>query len=538
MKTKRNLFSLRSVLPAAVFCVTAFAQATTFTWDGTDNAPWSDAKWSDGVSSGINWVNGGGNDAVVNSGDVWSPIGISANSLTIGDGIGGGNSASARFATNNAFWGINTITINSDGYLAGSANTTSHLLTVNLNGGTIGGGDNGGDAAFYGIIALHGPVNVNGGANTSTISTTGGGVLLVGPTAGQPTEFNVADGAADVDLLVSGNLVHKTFGDSEKLLKTGAGTMVLSGTNAYQGGTTVNAGTLSIRGGSAMSSTGGVTINGGTLEVVQTLGGGGGDYNWYWGVDSTEIKTGGKLTINSHSHILNLTLSGGELGSTGVDPVHGYGGWVLDDSTTVTGGVTSIISAQEVNAANGGFNVTSGSTLDVTGTITGGSVTKSGDGTMTISGNSTYTGATLVSAGTLLVNGQLGNTAVTVGSNGTVGGSGSIAGSLHFEDGALLTVNLADPLSITGSVTFANFGFDDLINFDVETVAVGTYTLLSGSNFNFANVENFGLGNALTRLDGKLAYFDSGSLQVIVIPEPSSALLGGLGLLALLRRRR
>jgi autotransporter-associated beta strand protein len=234
---------------AALTCAAlggAVVHAATFTWDGTNNAPWSDARWSDGVNSAINWVNGGTNDAVVNSGDVWSPIQISANSLTIGDGVGDPNSASARFATNNAFWGITTITINSDGYLAGSANTTSHLLTVNLNGGTIGGGDNGGDAAFYGVIALHGPVNVNGGAVTSTISTTGGGVLLVGPTAGTPTEFNVADGAAAVDLLVSGNLVHKPFGDSEALLKTGAGKMVLSGTNAYQGPTTVSGGILSI----------------------------------------------------------------------------------------------------------------------------------------------------------------------------------------------------------------------------------------------------------------------------------------------------
>jgi hypothetical protein len=32
-------------------------------------------------------------------------------------------------------------------------------------------------------------------------------------------------------------------------------------------------------------------------------------------------------------------------------------------------------------------------------------------------------------------------------------------------------------------------------------------------------------------------YFTQGSLNVVVIPEPRAALLGGLGLLALLRRR-
>ena len=37
---------------------------------------------------------------------------------------------------------------------------------------------------------------------------------------------------------------------------------------------------------------------------------------------------------------------------------------------------------------------------------------------------------------------------------------------------------------------------------------------------------------------GRLAYFQNGSLKLVVIPEPGVALLGGLGLLALLRRRR
>ena len=396
------------------------------------------------------------------------------------------------------------------------------MKAINLNGGTIGGNDNGGSAATYGVFNFDETVTVNGGANTSTISTTGGGVTL-GQSGG--TVFNVADGAASVDLLVSGNIVKAPSASDTGLIKSGSGTMVLSGINTYQSGTKVNAGTLSIQGGSAMSSVGSVTINGGVLEVVQTLGGGSGDYNWYWGVDSTEIKTGGKLTINSHSHIRNLTLSGGELASTGVDPSHGYGGWVLDDATTVNGGVTSTISAQEVNAQNGGFDVSSGSTLDVTGTITTGSVTKSGSGTMVLAGNSTYTGATLVSAGTLLVNGDLGNTAVTVGANGTIGGSGSISGSLNFGDGAKLTVNLADPFLITGIGTFDGFGFDDLIGSMSKPSAWEPTRCWHGSNFTFTNISNFGEGNALVRNDGKLAYFTNGSLQVVVVPEPGALCL-------------
>ena len=40
--------------------------------------------------------------------------------------------------------------------------------------------------------------------------------------------------------------------------------------------------------------------------------------------------------------------------------------------------------------------------------------------------------------------------------------------------------------------------------------------------------------------NGKKGYFTAGSLNAVIVavPEPRAALLGGLGLLALLRRRR
>lgn len=58
-----------------------------------------------------------------------------------------------------------------------------------------------------------------------------------------------------------------------------------------------------------------------------------------------------------------------------------------------------------------------------------------------------------------------------------------------------------------------------------------TFGTVDIDNFGFANA--FGVGSS-----GREAYFTNGSLAIVVIPEPSAALLGGLGLLALLRRRR
>ena len=217
----------------------ASVHAITHTWDGSDNVEWFNGG---GTNWSPTWNNDGNQDAVVNSGDTWINGNVYALSLTIGDGAG--PNASVRPAVDNAVWGVTSITINSDGSLAGSGNSSSHLKTINLNGGIIGGNDNGGSAAQYGVFNFDEAVTVNGGANTSTISTTGGGVTL-----GQPggTVFNVADGAAAVDLLVSGNIVKAPSASDTGLIKQGAGTMVLSGANnTYQSNTTVSGGILSI----------------------------------------------------------------------------------------------------------------------------------------------------------------------------------------------------------------------------------------------------------------------------------------------------
>jgi hypothetical protein len=54
----------------------------------------------------------------------------------------------------------------------------------------------------------------------------------------------------------------------------------------------------------------------------------------------------------------------------------------------------------------------------------------------------------------------------------------------------------------------------------------------------FANLANNNLVNAFDIGGGRSAYFEEGSLRLIVIPESSTILLGRLGLLALVRRRR
>jgi hypothetical protein len=141
----------------------------------------------------------------------------------------------------------------------------------------------------------------------------------------------------------------------------------------------------------------------------------------------------------------------------------------------------------------------------------------------------------------LLVNGTLGNTAVTVSNGATLGGTGIITGSVAFSGDSMLNIaDVSDGLDVTGAVTFGSgFGFDNISGWDYQNAALGTYTLLSGGNISLAGMDHVGLENAFTLNNGNIAYFQQGSLQaVIAVPETGSALLGGIGLLLLLRRRR
>jgi autotransporter-associated beta strand protein len=175
--------------------------------------------------------------------------------------------------------------------------------------------------------------------------------------------------------------------------------------------------------------------------------------------------------------------------------------------------------------------------------------TKAGDGTMIINSNSTYTGLTTVSAGTLLVNGTSSG-AFSVASGATLGGTGTINGNLTLGGDSLFWItDLDSPLTMGGGATLSftgdggGFGIDRLANIDWETILEGTYTLVSG-DVDFTNIRNVGLSNAHLLDSGYSAYFQEGSLQLVVtpVPEPSTIAIlaagaGFLGLRATRRRR-
>jgi len=298
---------------------------------------------------------------------------------------------------------------------------------------------------------------------------------------------------------------------------TGSGGVTIN-SNVIQGANAsyVTANGRNITLGGSLSGSGNINVSGTGLLLLN------GNNSGYTGVITTSarISVGSDTALGTQSLVMN---NGSFLNAGGVSRT-------LANGITVSGGVT----LETVNSSRN---------LTLNGVISGsGSVTKAGTGVLTLNNNNSYSGTTTVSAGTLLINGyQTGVGQVTVGSAGTLGGSGNIAGSLHFDAGANFVFSLTDTLTVNGAnVSFAGFSMSNVIGLD-SSVASGIYELINGAaSIDFTNVSNVGFANAFDLGDGRSAYFRAGSLEVVVVPEPGTAafLIVGLALVPAYRRLR
>ena len=360
---------------------------------------------------------------------------VAGNTLTVGPSATWSFSA-ADVLGNHSTVPANAIVVQAGGVVSNDGNNRFNLLpALTLNGGSIRA--NGTHLGYS--YALRGNVTVNGGANTSTIEAQAVGL---GSTALAGATFDVADGAADIDLLVSGTLVNGPSASwptpqTSFLTKTGAGTMVLSGANTYSGTTTISGGTLQVGNGGASGTLGsGNVVNNGALAFQRS--------------DNVAISSviSGTGALNKQG-AATLTLAANNTYS-GTTTIGGGTLQVGNGGTTGTLGTGNIVN-------NGSLAFHRSDNVTVSGVISGtGSLTQQGASTLTLAANNTYAGSTTISAGTL----QVGNG----GTTGTVG-SGAIV-----NNGALI-LNRSDALVVSGAVTGSG---------SLTKSGAGTATLASG----------------------------------------------------------
>ncbi|MFM7208062.1 MAG: autotransporter-associated beta strand repeat-containing protein, partial [Planctomycetaceae bacterium] len=378
--------------------------------------------------------------------------------------------------------------------------------------------------------------------NTSSITVSSGAFFAVNrsDSVSQSTSFN------------------KAISGAGGFQQAGTGTTTLTLANTYLGVTTVQGGVLRYGIANAIS-TGDVTITSGAALDLATFNDSVGAVT----LTSGTILGSGTLTSTSGFTLTSGSIQAPLAGSVGLT-MQGSGRVPLSGANLYTGATTvssgtlqmgngstagSIgssssvaVSTNAIFAVNRSDNVTQGSSFfpAISG---GGGFQQAGSGTTTLAAINTYTGPTSVLGGALAITGTLAATPITVSTAAILGGSGTTAGSVTFGAGSKFLFNFAAalPLNVGGNVTFSDpstFGVDDIIGLD-SSVAEGTYTLIAG-NVNVTGLANLGSSNAYNLGSGKSAYFQQGSLQIVVVPEPTLASVGAItaaGMILLARRK-
>jgi len=516
---------------------------------------------------------------------------IGAGTLTVsGTGQLGGGSYAGAIANSGNFNYASTANQTLSGIISGTGALTkngsgtltltganTYTGTTTINAGTVkvtGAGTLGANAAPVTLADVAGATldftGLTGDKLIGALSgggSNGGNIVLAGNT--------VFFGTGATGNFTYGGIVSGTGAFSY----SGTGTQTLSGMNTYSGNTAISKGTLSIN---SISS-----INGGASSLGNATSAADGRLDIGGGTDTgTLLYTG-----SGHTTDRSVNLSGSTGGAT-LD-ASGSGALVF---TTAFQATTAGAKTLTLTGNNTADNRIDGAIVNSSSGAT--SLTKSGTGTWALSGTNTYTGATNVTAGELLINGSTSSTSlVTIASDATLGGTGTVGGAttisgthnpgnspgiqtfgsnltyssvlpspvVNWELTGNTSTNAANPNAIFDQIIVGgNLDFTHLTLLNLSFNAAGSNVLWADTFWdasqswtlydvagNTSNFDNLNLntinwldsgGNLFSDTDSNFSLSQSGQdviLNYTFVPEPNvSALLGGLGMLVLLRRRR
>jgi fibronectin-binding autotransporter adhesin len=318
----------------------------------------------------------------------------------------------------------------------------------------------------------------------------GGDITLTGPQA----IIRVGDGTSSAgsnDARIDANLT-----GSAQLVKSDLGTLILSGTNSYTGGTTIAAGSLVLGNGGTSGSIQGDVVNNGNL-----------------GFNRSDAMTFAG-TISGSGVLLQLNT-----GTTTLTGANTYSGGTVIVRGTLIGQATSFGSGQIVIFNPAALVIDQPSDASLANAIDGpGSFAKRGAGNLNLTGTSTFTGQTRVEAGKLSVNGSLANSTVTVASGATLGGSGSV-GTTTIQSGATIAPgNSIGTLTVNGDLVLAPGSL-----FEVEIAGNGTSDRIAVSGI--ATVTGSQVG--VSALDPQTSYINGQRYTILTAAGGVSGTVAG-----------
>ena len=387
---------------------------------------------------------------------------------------GTSSNAIVNLGSNVTLSGGGAVTLKSDGgsaaYLRGNG------VTLTNANDTIQGAGNVGDSGALGIAnqatidanASGQNLNVNGGnggvTNTGTLEATGGGTLLLFNKITNTGGAITASGTGSVVDIDNATVIGGTLNTASGGLLRTVGSADLNGVTISAGSTYTTAGATTQL-DTSLTNDGTFLIDGSASNAIVNLGSnvtlsGGGAVTMKSGGGTAAFFRGSGVTLTNANDTIQGAGNIGDSGALGIAnqatiDANGsgqnlnlsQGGGVVTNTGTLeatAGGVLQIFSKV---TNTGGAITANGGTVNVIGTISGGTLNTLNGGVMetsggganlsgvTISKGSTYTAGTgsttqlngaIVDAGTLAINGASGNAIVNLGSAVTLSGGGQV----------------------------------------------------------------------------------------------------------------